>query len=152
MRRLSSLLVYGLTLATIALAAAPASRPNIVIFLSDDMGWGQLGYQGGKDVATPNIDRIAREGVRLTQFYVQSVCSPTRAALLTGRYPFRNGMEERTHGRDTAGLLTDERTLAQALKAAGYATAILGKWHLGSWHKRHLPLQRGFDHQYGHYG
>ena len=70
-------------------------RPNVVIFLSDDMGWGQLGYQGGKAVPTPNIDRIASQGVQLTQFYVQSVCSPTRAALLTGRYPFRNGMEER---------------------------------------------------------
>ncbi len=137
-------------------AQAPAvdvSRPpNILVILSDDMGWAQLGFQGGKDVPTPHLDRLAREGVRLTQFYVQAVCSPTRAALMTGRYPFRNGMEERTHGRDTAGMLTDERTLAQALKMAGYSTAIFGKWHLGSWHKKHLPLQRGFDHQYGHYG
>lgn len=136
----------------VAFAATPLRPPNIVIFLSDDMGWGQLGFQGGKDVATPNIDRIAREGVKLTQFYVECVCSPTRAALLTGRYPFRNGMEERTHGNDNAGMLLDERTLAQALKPAGYATAIFGKWHLGIWHKAHLPMQRGFDHQYGFYG
>lgn len=141
-----------LALATAAFAAEPARRPNIVIFLSDDMGWTQLGMNGGKEVPTPNVDRIAREGVKLTQFYVQSVCSPTRAALLTGRYPFRNGMEERSHGNDAAGMLADERTLAQALRSAGYATAIFGKWHLGLWHKKHLPRQRGFDHQYGFYG
>ena len=132
--------------------AAGSPRPNIVIFLSDDMGWNQVGFNGGKAIATPNIDRIAREGVKLTQFYVQSVCSPTRAALLTGRYPFRNGMEERSHGNDVAGMLPDERTLAQALKSAGYATAIFGKWHLGVWRKHHLPRARGFDHQYGFYG
>ena len=133
-------------------AAAPAAKPNIVVFLSDDMGWAQPGFNGGKDVATPNLDRLAREGAKLAQFYVTSVCSPTRAALLTGRYPFRNGMEERSHGNDTGGMLKDERTLAQALKAAGYDTAIFGKWHLGVWDKRHLPMQRGFDHQYGYYG
>lgn len=155
MHRFRQTALLALTLACIfsAVSAATAARPpNIVIFLSDDMGWGQLGYQGGKDVATPNIDRIAREGVQLTQFYVQAVCSPTRAALMTGRYPFRNGMEERTHGNDASGMLPDERTLAQALKGAGYSTAIMGKWHLGVWSKHHLPLQRGFDHQYGFYG
>jgi arylsulfatase A-like enzyme len=154
MNRLLPLLACA-TLCLLAFAAnrlGAATRPNIVIFLSDDMGWGQLGYQGGKAIATPHIDRIAREGVQLTQFYVQSVCSPTRAALLTGRYPFRNGMEERTHGNDVGGMLADERTLAQALRDAGYFTAILGKWHLGLWHKQHLPLQRGFEHQYGFYG
>ncbi len=135
-----------------ASAATGTRPPNIVIFLSDDMAWGQVGYQGGKEIPTPTIDRIAREGVRLTQFYVQSVCSPTRAALMTGRYPFRNGMEERTHGNDAGGMLTDERTVAQALQAAGYATGIFGKWHLGLWHKPHLPMQRGFDHQFGYYG
>ncbi len=136
----------------LGLAADPSRPPNIVIFLSDDMGWNQPGFQGGKEISTPNVDRIAREGVRLTQFYVQAVCSPTRAALMTGRYPFRNGMEERTHGNDAAGMLTDERTLAQALKTAGYDTAIFGKWHLGLWSKKHLPMQRGFDHQFGYYG
>jgi len=103
-------------------------------------------------VPTPNLDRIAREGVHLTQFYVHSVCTPTRAALLTGRYPVRTGTEERFHGNDTAGMLADERTLADALKAAGYSTAVFGKWHLGEWHKKHLPMQRGFEHQYGIYG
>jgi arylsulfatase A-like enzyme len=137
---------------SLKLSAASSKPPNVVLFLSDDMAWGQVGFNGGREIPTPHIDRIAREGVKLTQFYVQSVCSPTRAALLTGRYPFRNGMEERNHGNDISGMLTDERTLAQALKAAGYATGIFGKWHLGVWHKKHLPMQRGFDHQYGHYG
>ena len=146
------LVALGALSASFASAATNARPPNVVIFLSDDMGWGQLGFTGGKDIPTPNIDRIAREGARLTQFYVQSVCSPTRAALLTGRYPFHNWMEERSHGNDTAGMLKDERTLAQALKGAGYATAIFGKWHLGLWDKRHLPMQRGFDHQFGFYG
>ena len=130
---------------------AVASKPNIVVFLADDMPWHYLGFNGGP-CETPNLDRLAREGTRLTQFYVHSVCSPTRAAFLTGRYPFRNGMEERSHGNDIAGMLPDERTLAQALKQAGYDTALIGKWHLGNWYQRQLPLQRGFDHHYGLYG
>jgi arylsulfatase A-like enzyme len=132
--------------------AVEPERPNIVVFLSDDMGWDQPGFQGGTKVATPSLDRLAREGVSLTQFYVQCVCSPTRAALMTGRYPFRNGMEERSHGLDVGGMLVDERTLAQAVREVGYATAIFGKWHLGGWYKQHLPRQRGFDYQYGLYG
>lgn len=138
--------------ASAATATTEAARPNIVIMLSDDMGWGQLGFQGGTKVATPHLDRLASESASLTQFYVQATCSPTRTALLTGRYPFRTGTEERFHANDTAGMLTDERTLADALRAAGYFTAIIGKWHLGEWRKEHLPLQRGFLHQYGCYG
>ncbi|MEI7901573.1 MAG: sulfatase-like hydrolase/transferase [bacterium] len=132
-------------------AEAAAKKPNIVVFLADDMPWHYPGFNGGP-VSTPHLDRLAKEGTRLKQFYVHSVCSPTRAALLTGRYPFRNGMEERSHGNDIAGMLPDERTLAQALKQAGYDTALIGKWHLGNWHQRQLPLQRGFDHHYGLYG
>ena len=109
-RPLPVLAVFVLLFSRLVGAADGTNKPNIVIFLSDDMGWTQVGFNGGKEIATPNIDRIAREGVKLTQFYVQSVCSPTRAALLTGRYPFRNGMEERSHGNDMAGLLPDERT------------------------------------------
>lgn len=126
------------------------ARPNMVLFLSDDMGWGQPGFNGGTEVETPNMDRIADEGVKLTQFYVSPRCSPSRAALLTGRYPWKNGMMERPN-RETFGMLTDERTLADALQEAGYATWIVGKWHLGHWQDVHLPLQRGFEHHYGHY-
>ena len=129
----------------------PPPRPNIVVFLSDDLPWGQPGFNGGTEVASPSLDRIAREGVRLTDFYAQPQCSPTRAALLTGRYPWKNGMELRPDGQSANGLLLDERTLAQALRDAGYATWIVGKWHLGQWRHEHLPLQRGFDHHYGHY-
>ena len=127
------------------------TRPNILIFLSDDMGWGQPGFNGGTEVATPNLDRIANQGVKLTQFYVQPVCTATRGSLLTGRYPWKNGTEVRVGLRDRQGMLTDERTLAEALRDAGYATWIVGKWHLGQWQRSHLPLQRGFDHHYGLY-
>ncbi len=126
-------------------------RPNIVVFLSDDMGWGQPGFNGGTEVATPNMDRIANEGVKLTQFYAQPQCSPTRASLLTGRYPWKTGMEFRPTINASNGMRLDERTIAQALRDAGYATWMVGKWHLGQWRHEHLPLQRGFDHHYGLY-
>ena len=129
-----------------------APRPNIVVILSDDMGWGQPGFNGGTEVETPNMDRIADEGVKLTQFYVQPTCTATRASLLTGRYPWKNGAETRVGLRSKFGMLTDERTIAEALGGAGYATWIVGKWHLGQWQKAHLPLQRGFEHHYGLYG
>ena len=152
-RLLSTRLYCWMALLTIAITAttASASQPNIVVILADDMNWHHPGFNGGP-VSTPNLDKLTREGTRLTQFYVHSVCSPTRAAFLTGRYPFRNGMEERSHGNDVAGMLTDERTLAETLGDAGYSTAIVGKWHLGNWYKRPLPMQRGFDYQYGLYG
>ena len=127
------------------------TRPNILVFISDDMGWGQPGFNGGTEVATPNMDRLANEGVKLTQFYVQPVCSPTRASLMTGRYAWKNGMELRTKGAASNGMLLDERTIAEALRDAGYATWMVGKWHLGQWNQEHLPLQRGFDHHYGFY-
>lgn len=126
-------------------------QPNIIVILSDDLNWNLPGFNGGTLVKSPNLDGLARDGVMLTQFYVQSVCSPTRACLMTGRYPFRTGVEERPHANDIAGMLTDERTLAEALSDAGYFTAIIGKWHLGGWKKVHLPMQRGFQYQYGHY-
>ena len=125
--------------------------PNILVFLSDDMGWGQPGFNGGTEVATPHMDRIADEGVKLTQFYVQPVCTPTRGSLLTGRYDWKNGTETRVGLRSSHGMPTDERTIAEALGDAGYATWVVGKWHLGQWQQEHLPLQRGFDHHYGHY-
>lgn len=151
--KLGKLPIIGLFLLTLALASATTTvaKPNIVVILSDDLNRHHPGFNGGP-VSTPHLDRLALEGTRLTEFYVHAVCSPTRAAFLTGRYPFRNGMEERPHGNDVAGMLTDERTLAEALQEAGYFTAIIGKWHLGNWHKRHLPMQRGFDYQYGLYG
>ena len=129
----------------------PGNKPNIVFILADDLGWKDVGYHGG-DIKTPNIDQLASEGTRLDQFYVQPVCSPTRSSLMTGRYPIRYGLQVGVV-RPWAkyGLPLEERTLAQALKEAGYTTAICGKWHLGHLSSRHLPTSRGFDHQYGHY-
>jgi len=128
-----------------------ANKPNIVFILADDLGFKDVGYHGGS-IKTPNIDKLAAEGTRLEQFYVQPVCSPTRSSLMTGRYPMRYGLQVGVV-RPWAqyGLPLEERTLAQALKAAGYITAICGKWHLGHLDSKYLPTSRGFDHQYGHY-
>ena len=143
---LSMLVIGGL-----AWSAETAPRPNIVYLLADDLGWGDVGFHGS-EIKTPNIDKLAATGARLEQFYVQSVCSPTRAALMTGRYPMRLGLQVGVI-RPWAqyGLALEERTLAQALKDAGYETAITGKWHLGHFQRAYLPTLRGFDHQYGHY-
>lgn len=135
-----------------SLRGADEPRPNFVILLVDDMGWEQVGFTGGKEVPTPHIDRIAREGTQLTQFYVQPVCTPTRGALLTGRYSWKNGTERRPSTASRQGMLKDERTLAEALRDAGYATWMVGKWHLGEWQTAHLPRSRGFQHHYGFYG
>jgi len=131
--------------------AASAERPNIVFIVADDLGWSDVGYHGS-EIKTPNIDRIAASGVKLEQFYVMPVCSPTRACLMTGRYPMRMGLQTGVV-RPWAqyGLPLNERTLPQALKEAGYETAITGKWHLGHFQRAYLPTSRGFDHQYGHY-
>lgn len=138
-------------------AAAPASKPNIIVIVADDLGYGDLGFQGGKDVPTPNIDGIADNGVRFTDGYVTGVvCSPTRAGLLTGRYQQRFGHEFNPGGVDQTtgtevGLPLTESTVADALKKAGYKTALVGKWHLGS-DEKFRPQQRGFDEFYGFLG
>jgi arylsulfatase A-like enzyme len=132
-------------------SAAAAPRPHVVYLLADDLGWSDVGWHNG-DLHTPNLDKLAAGGARLEQFYVQPVCSPTRAAFLTGRYPMRHGLQigvVRPHAQ--YGLPLDERTLPQALKETGYSTAIVGKWHLGHFERAYLPTQRGFDRQYGHY-
>lgn len=132
-------------------AATAAPRPNIVFILSDDHGWADVGWHG-PTIKTPHLDRLAAAGAILEHFYVQPVCSPTRAALLTGRYPMRHGLQVGVV-RPWAhyGLPLEERTLPQMLQAAGYTTAITGKWHLGHFDPAYLPTRRGFDHQYGHY-
>ena len=127
------------------------SKPNIVMILADDMGWMDVGYHGS-EIKTPNLDRLAEEGARLNQFYVMPACTPTRASMLTGRYTIRYGMQTGViKPTQDHGLPTDEVTLAEVLKGAGYYTAITGKWHLGHSKKEYLPSQRGFDYQYGCY-
>src|SRR6266852_8200212 len=132
-----------------ALAAEPALKPNIVYIVADDLGWKDVGFHGS-DIKTPTIDKLAAEGARLEQFYAQPMCTPTRAALMTGRYPFRYGLQTAViPSGHTFGLATDEWLLPQALKEAGYETAIIGKWHLGHADREYWPRQRGFDYQYG---
>lgn len=129
-----------------------APRPNIVILLVDDLGWNDVGYHGS-EISTPNIDRFVLSGAELNQFYVQPTCSPTRTAMMTGRYPMRCGMHARViRPWHSKGLPLKERLLSEALQEAGYKTAICGKWHLGMAEQSYLPLARGFDHQYGHIG
>ena len=150
------------------------AQPNILFILGDDIGWGEFGFNHASKKYTPNIDLLHRRGLSLTQFYVHSVCAPSRAAFLTGRYPFRTWSDWRTEdlgkpsylqmldltlSKNEAGeetrrihaLDTRERTVAEGLKEVGYATAIIGKWGCGEWLKEHLPMAQGFDHQYGHY-
>jgi arylsulfatase A-like enzyme len=152
LRSLLLLLAATVVLPATGLRAADAPRPNIVFLLADDLGSADVGFNGSKDIRTPNLDRLAASGARLAQFYVQPVCSPTRAALMTGRYPMRHGLQVGVV-RPWAqyGLPLQERLLPQALRDAGYTTAIVGKWHLGHFSPEYLPTRRGFDHQYGHY-
>lgn len=145
---LASLVLGSAAVGRDAVAEGP-KRPHIVYIVSDDQGWKDIGFHGS-DIRTPSLDALARGGARLEQFYAQPMCTPSRAALMTGRYPFRYGLQTiviPSAGR--YGLAKDERTLPQALKEAGYKTAISGKWHLGHADKAYWPRQRGFDHQYG---
>jgi arylsulfatase A-like enzyme len=127
-----------------------ALRPHVVYFLVDDLGYADVGFMGSRDIRTPRIDRLAREGAVLSSFYVQPVCSPTRSALMTGRYVTRTGVYSVVRPGAPWGLPLAERTLPQALREAGYTTAICGKWHLGEFQPEYMPTRRGFDHQYGH--
>ncbi len=152
------LMAAGLILALLVIpgvsnpARAQQGKPNVLFILADDMGYADVGFTGGKEIKTPVLDGLASSGARLDQFYAQPVCSPTRAALMTGRYPMRHGLQIGVV-RPWAqyGLPLEEQTLPQALKDAGYVTALLGKWHLGHFDRAYLPTARGFDHQYGHY-
>jgi arylsulfatase A-like enzyme len=150
----ASLLVFSTLIEAVggAQPRQPHSQPNIVFILADDLGYADVGFTGGREIRTPHLDALAASGARLDHFYVQPVCSPTRAALMTGRYPMRYGLQVGVV-RPWAqyGLPLEERTLPQALKAAGYATALVGKWHLGHFERAYLPTERGFDRQYGHY-
>jgi arylsulfatase A-like enzyme len=131
------------------LSFAEESKPNIVYIMADDMGYADAGFNGGKEIKTPHLDRLAKEGAILRSFYVQPVCSPTRASLMTGRYVAHTGVYSVVRPHAPWGLPLAEKTLAQQLKDAGYETAISGKWHLGEFQAPYRPTQRGFDHQYG---
>lgn len=134
-------------------AAKPAAgRPNILVILADDLGYADLGFQGAKDIPTPNLDALARRSLHCTNGYVSHpFCSPTRAGLLTGRYQQRFGHENnpKWDPADTvSGLPLSQTTIAQGMKAAGYVTGMVGKWHQGA-HPQFHPNRRGFDEYVG---
>ncbi len=146
-------LIFAFALTAPAVRAAEPARPNIVFIVADDLGYGELGCYGGKDVPTPHIDSLARNGVRFTSGYVTApFCAASRAALLTGRYQTRFGFEFNPIGPQNSdpaiGLPASEQTLADALRESGYSTALVGKWHLGGTAKFH-PQRRGFDEFFG---
>jgi len=147
MIRNSLTLLVLLVVMVSAVAHAQSDRPNVVIFLADDAGWGDYHHNGNTMVRTPQIDSLARKGVTLDRFYVSPVCAPTRAEFLTGRYHPRGGVRGVSTGRERLDL--DEKTVADAFKAAGYATGAFGKWHNGSQWPYH-PMARGFDEYFGH--
>ncbi len=143
--------VFAGWIAGLCCAAAIAERlPNFVVIFTDDQGYQDVGCFGSPDIQTPNLDQMAKDGVRLTDFYVgASVCTPSRAALLTGRYPARYGMAKGVlYPTDEKGLPPAEKTIAEVLKQKDYATACIGKWHLGHL-DRFLPTAQGFDEYYG---
>ncbi len=157
---LAAPLLAGLVFVVLGCASSPAPKPdatavqpNFVIVFADDLGWGDLSSYGHPTIRTPNLDRLAAEGQRWTQFYVAApVCSPSRGALLTGRHPLRTGLYGRKSGvlfpGDEGGMPADEITLAEALRDLGYRTGMVGKWHLGD-RPEHSPLDHGFDSFFG---
>jgi len=140
-----------LTLPLASVARAAPDHPNVVIFLADDLGWGDVGFHGS-ETRTPNIDKLAREGVELERFYSYPVCSPTRSGLMTGRSAMRLGVIYsviRPHS--DYGVPVEEHFMPQSFQTAGYETAYAGKWHLGHGYTKYFPNNRGFDHAYGHF-
>lgn len=132
--------------------AGPGGKPapHIIHIVADDLGWKDVGFNGCEDIKTPNLDGLAAGGAKFSQFYVQSMCTQTRAALMTGRYPFRYGLQTSVIPSVSAyGLDLEEKLMPQVLKEAGYKTALIGKWHLGHADRKYWPRQRGFDYHYG---
>lgn len=127
-----------------------SERPNIIIFVADDLGWADVGFRGSK-IQTPNLDKLAAEGMVLDRFYTTPICSPTRAALMTGRDPIRLGVAYSVVlPWDSGGVHTSEHFMPESFQAAGYQTAMMGKWHLGHSQQSFHPNDRGFEHFYGH--
>ena len=146
MRRILPVAVVSLMTVLCAAQALAATRPNVVVILSDDQGWGDLSVHGNTNLSTPNIDSLARDGALFERFYVCAVCSPTRAEFLTGRYHPRGGVWSTSTGGERLDL--DEKTIGDTFKGAGYAVGAFGKWHNGTQYPYH-PNARGFDEFYG---
>jgi arylsulfatase A-like enzyme len=149
-RPITLLIAFCSSLLALVPSRAADSKPHILYIVADDLGWKDVGFHGCTDIKTPNLDKLAADGARLERFYVQPFCTPSRAALMTGRYPLRYGLQTIVvPSKGTYGLATDEYLLPQALKDAGYSTVMIGKWHLGHADQKYWPRQRGFDYHYG---
>lgn len=152
MRALSPALFISCFLSAVVLpqSSAAQSRPNVILIIMDDLGYGDLGSYGVTDAKTPHLDRLAREGVRLTDFYANAPnCSPTRTGLISGRYQQRYGIEQPIPiGNTDIGLLPSESSLPRLLKTAGYITGLVGKWHVGAG-PQFRPGRHGFDEFWG---
>eukprot|EP00937_MAST-01D_sp_MAST-1D-sp2_P004705 g4705.t1 len=137
----------------VGLVGAESAKPNIMFILADDLGYNELNFNNQtRGILTPNLDALAFDGVRLTNYYVQPICSPTRSALMTGRYTVRLGTQSNVVFWDTPwGVALNETFLPQNLQDAGYETAMFGKWHLGMFKEDYTPMKRGFDHHMGYY-
>lgn len=151
-----SVLSAGLLLCTgVAAVAAPANKkkPNVIVILTDDQGSIDVNCYGAKDLTTPNMDKLAKTGIKFTQFYVAApVCSPSRASMLTGMNPHAAGLPGNASSQEgSSGMPTDRVTIAEVMKQAGYATAHIGKWHIG-YTPETMPLGQGFDYSFGHMG
>lgn len=151
--KLNTTLCFGLILFLISghslTAQKQTSKPNIILVLTDDQGWGDIGIHGNPHIQTPTLDRLAKNSVQLTDFYVSPVCAPTRASLMTGRYSLRTGVRDTYNGG--AIMAAEEYTLAEMLKDNGYSTAIFGKWHLGDNYPTR-PMDQGFEESLVHLG
>ncbi len=150
-----SFIIVGFNWAKVE-AKSKIKKPNLIVIMADDLGYADVGFNGSTDIPTPNIDRIANEGVKFTNGYTSySVCSPSRAGFLTGRYQQRFGFERNPQYQPNdpnMGLTTEEMTIAESLAKVAYKTSIIGKWHMGAHKETHHPLNRGFNEFYGHLG
>ena len=150
MVQMRAFVVGWIVLLTVQLVSA-SERPNIVVIVADDLGWADVGFHGNQVIQTPSLDRIAAEGAQLDRFYTTPICSPTRAALMTGRDPIRLGVAYSTiMPWQNNGIHPDETFLPALFLEAGYQTAMVGKWHLGHAQQSYHPNARGFEHFYGH--
>ncbi|GBO02704.1 Arylsulfatase B, partial [Araneus ventricosus] len=132
--------------------AAKVQKPHIVFMIVDDLGWNDVSFHGSKQIPTPNIDAIARDGIILNNYYVAPTCSPSRGSLMTGKYPLRLGFQHEVIVANSPwGLPLEEKILPQYMKSLNYVTRGVGKWHLGFFKEDYLPMKRGFDSFFGYW-